>query len=84
MGLFSSSKRIPASDIDDILYRLSSLRASEREYVRGVFSQYRGSGISKREIKRAVKEMKRNGGDHIGYSEANHIRDTLLDALKEK
>ncbi len=83
MGLFSSSKKIPFSEVEDILRSVLSLTSSEREYVRGVFSRYRSRGISKREVKRAVLEMKRNGSDYIGHSEASSIRDALLDALKE-
>lgn len=82
MGFFSSSKKIPASELDHILRDVVSLTPSERQYVLGVFSQYRSGNISKREIKLAIKEMKRNGNDRIGYTEANNIRDALLDALQ--
>lgn len=70
------------SELEDILRDVTSLLPRERDYVLGVFSQYRsGSGLSKREIQLAIKEMKRNGSDHISYNEANNIRDALLEAL---
>lgn len=71
------------SQLEDILRDVTSLMPRERDYVLGVFSQYRsGSGLSKREILLAVKEMKRNGSDHISQSEANNIRYALLEALE--
>lgn len=81
MGFFSSAKKISFNDLEGILRDVTSLSTSEREYVRGVFSQYRSTGITKRSIELATQEMKRNGSDNIGRSEAGQVQDALLETL---
>lgn len=77
MGLFSSAPKLPFDDLEDILRDIPGLQDREEEYVKGVFARYRAGGINKREVERAIRELKRDG-DVIGDAQANQIKEALL------
>lgn len=80
MGLFGSTKRISARELERALNGIDCLEPHERAYVQGLFSKYDTNGISKRDIRLAVREMKREM-DSISSAEARAIKRTLLRAL---
>ncbi|MAF80707.1 hypothetical protein CL628_01700 [bacterium] len=73
MGRTVTMKRV-----DKALRGLRVLDGRERSYVRGLLSMFRGGGISKTEIRRAVSHLKFNKSDPIGTTEANRIKKKLL------
>lgn len=77
MAWFSSGKKIPHDELDDILRDIPGLQMNEQEYVKGVFARYRAGGISRTEVERAIRELKRDG-DLIGDNEAKHIKEVLF------
>jgi len=82
VGLFSSSKRISRAKLEKLLRRISILELSEREYVKGLFSQYNTGGISKFEVKEAVRKLKMDSTDKIDRNEAEAIKRELLEYLE--
>ena len=82
MGLFSSSKRISRAKLEKLLRRISILEFSEREYVKGLFSQYESGGISRLEVKEAVRRLKFDKSDRIDRHEAEAIKNELLGYLE--
>lgn len=78
----SSSKRISKFKLDKLLREIRILEQREREYVKGLFSQYASGGISKLEVQEAIRRMKFDKSDNIDTHEAEAIKQKLLEFLR--
>ena len=81
MGLFSSYKTIKTRNLDKILKKVKILDRAEREYIKGVFQQYKSGGISKSEVEKVIRNLKWNTSDNIDSKEAEAIKKELLKYL---
>jgi len=72
------SRTVTMKLVDKALRGVRALDGRERAYVRGLLANYRGGGLSKTEIKRAVQQLSFNTRDPIGRTEARKVKKKLL------
>jgi len=77
----SSSHSIKPHDLDKILRQAKYLQPTEREYVKGLVTSYKSGGITRREVDKAVRQLKQDTGDHIDRKEAMEVHKLLMDHL---
>jgi hypothetical protein len=81
MGLFSSPKRISEYKLDEALKHIKELKPSEREYVKGLFSQFTSGGVSRQEVEKGIRRIKTDFNDGVDRHEADKLESALLALL---
>ncbi len=79
MGWFSFSKYIQYYNLRKILKKIPALDSAEREYIMGLFAQYRSGGITKTEVEKVIRDLKQNRYDKIDSYEIDKIEEKLLE-----
>ncbi len=83
MGMFfSSSKKINRDEFKKTLRSIPDLSDMERSYVEGVFQDALKNGISKEELQREIRDLKRNSNDPLDSYEVEKIREKLNEYFK--
>jgi len=74
---------IPQSHLDDILREVhsSTLKAPHKAYIKGLFDQHASGGISKKEVHKAIRQLKTDLHDNIDRHTAAKVEKALLSHL---
>ncbi len=79
--LFPSNKKITKDDFKDFLREIPELSNKEREYIIGVFSDSLKNGLTKGELEKEIRQLKKNSDDIIESSEIEKIKERMMEEL---
>ncbi len=85
MGFFfSDSSNLSLRDVDRVLDAMGILESSDRRYIKRLLKDKKAGGISKGDVKKVVRKLKRDRDDNVSRAEAEAAGRELLKELEEE